>query len=228
MMKFAVSFISVSPCSDDLNIGRIVQIVKRTLFEQETFLFKSVENVVGFRKNSGDPMICAICGKAALKPYRVACGPEHSQERARLKRNAKQGRWRARNQTYCKEYMREWCGDNPEKRRQAWKKHYDANRESINDRRRAKRLYAGQLSRAADRLVVLRHGRGHGDLRLRIGGLAARDRVRPGVADRRRAPAAGAGRAHRAHRRGQRVGDSGRAGRRALEDPAHREPLGHR
>ena len=81
-------------------------------------------------------MICAICGEAAVKPYRVACGAEHSKERARRKRNEKQQRWRAANLPYCREYMREWCGDNPEKRRQAWKRHYLKNREAINERRR--------------------------------------------------------------------------------------------
>ena len=83
---------------------------------------------------------CAICGKPAVRPYRVACGPEHSKERVRLKRNEKQRRWRLSNPAYQQEYMREWCGDNPEKRQQSWQKYYDANREQINAKRRAKRL----------------------------------------------------------------------------------------
>jgi len=83
-------------------------------------------------------MVCAICGGAAVRPYRVACGPEHSRERARLKRNAKQRRLYASNPAYRQEYMREWCGDNPEKRQQSWQKYYAANRSAINAKRRAK------------------------------------------------------------------------------------------
>ena len=66
------------------------------------------------------------------------------------------------------------------------------------------------------------------DLRRRLGGPAARHRLRDRVADRRGAPAPRARHAGRARRGRQRLGDPRRARRRALEDPADREPLGDR
>lgn len=83
-------------------------------------------------------MTCAICGKPVVRPYRVACGREHSKELAKQKRNATQRRWRSRNLRWHREYMREWRADNPEKRQQSQKRYYDANRDAIVARRRAK------------------------------------------------------------------------------------------